>query len=335
VAQIRLDRSALHHNFRLIHQRSQGRFAAVLKDNAYGHGLTLIAQELARLGVERAVVRNRHEALQIASLFPWILVLADHPRADGFHYAINELATLRHAPRRSRVQLKIDTGMHRNGLIPEELEQAFKLVKERGLLLTGVFTHFRSADELGSDLFWQRERWRQVKERLFKLIARYHLPPPTFHSANSAALFRAGIDPGELARVGIALYGYIEYPPSLPAPALKPVLSLWARRIATRHLDPGSRIGYGGVFEAQEAMVVSTYDVGYADGLFRSMRQCAAGAILGRMSMDSLVLAGRALEVPIITDAKRIAHDLGTISYEVLVKLAPTLPRSFSQTPSI
>ena len=150
---------------------------------------------------------------------------------------------------------------------------------------------------------------------------------PHFHSANSAALFRTGIESDEFARVGIALYGYIEYDEVFDMPPLKPVLSLWARRIATKKLKSGERVGYGGQFEADRDMVVSTYDVGYADGIFRSMRQTAAGPILGRVSMDSIVVEGDREEICVFDDAKKVAKELGTISYEVLVKLHNNLLR--------
>ncbi|MRJ02780.1 MAG: alanine racemase [Epsilonproteobacteria bacterium] len=327
MAYIRLDMEALASNVEVVRDRSEGEFAAVLKDNAYGHGLRPIAQELSRLGVGRAVVRKRWEGEEIADLFDYILILSDLPQRDRFHYAINDLSGLSKAPSGARIELKVDTGMHRNGIEPHQLEEAFRMVKERGLLLTGVFTHYRSGDELSSELFWQRERWRRVKEEVRSLSSRYSLPLPHFHAPNSAALFRAGRDRDEFARVGIALYGYIEYPPLFDLPPLRPVLSLWGRRISTRRLKRGERVGYGGLFEAPRDMVVSTYDVGYGDGIFRALTECAGGRILGRVSMDSIVLEGEAEELPIIEDAREMAHRLGTISYEVLVKLSPFIDR--------
>ena len=328
MAYIKIDRSALLHNLDLITQRAggKGRVVAVLKDNAYGHGLELMAKMLQEYGITKAVVRTRAEAKRIASFFSDIIILADTPVTDCFSYAINDLEQLRNAPQGAKIELKVDSGMHRNGILAEELEEAFRFIKKRNVELTGVFTHFRSADELSGELFWQVENWQEIKEKVRKFCEEYGIQHPRFHSANSATLFRYGVI-DDFARVGIAMYGYLEMDAIFDQPPLRPVLSLWAKRIASRRLAEGERVGYGGVFVANEPMEVSTYDVGYADGIFRALRSCAAGEILGRVSMDSLSLAGCADAVCIIDDAKEMAHHLGTISYEVLVKLSPQIPR--------
>ncbi|MRI58704.1 MAG: alanine racemase [Epsilonproteobacteria bacterium] len=327
MAYIKLDREALRHNLDQIDRKSEGRFAVVLKDNAYGHGLMEIAQEVSSYGVKRAVVRTRSEAVSIEGLFEYILILSDSPQEDGFYYAINDLQSLKNAPKKASLELKIDTGMHRNGIGMEEIEEALEVVKGRGLKLKGVFTHFRSADELGSELFWQIRNWKQVKERVKKWSQKEGYEPPHFHSANSAALFRAGIAEDEFARVGIALYGYVEFDEVFDMPPLQPVLSLWAKKIATRELLQGQKVGYGGEFEAPSDMRISTYDIGYADGIFRSLKMTKEGKILGRVSMDSIVLEGEKEDICIFDDAKEIARELGTISYEVLVKLSPAIVR--------
>ncbi len=328
MAYIKLDKSALFHNLDLITQRAGGKekVVAVLKDNAYGHGLELMAKMLQEYGITKAVVRTRAEAERIAGFLSDIIILADTPQADGFSYAINDIEQLRNTPQGAKIELKVDSGMHRNGIRVEELEEAFGLIQDRRAELVGVFTHFRSADELSGELFWQVENWKEIKEKVRKLCEEYGIPQPRLHSANSATLFRYGVM-DDFARVGIAMYGYLEIDAIFDQPPLRPVLSLWARRIASRRLAEGERVGYGGIFAANEPMEISTYDVGYADGIFRALRSCAGGEILGRVSMDSLSLAGRADEVCIIEDAKEMAHQLGTISYEVLVKLSPQIPR--------
>ncbi len=332
MAHIKIDRSALLHNLDLITRRAGGkeRVAAVLKDNAYGHGLEIMAGMLQEYGITKAVVRTQEEARRIASFFSDIIILADMPEADGFSYAINDLEQLRSAPQGAKIELKVDSGMHRNGIRAEELEKAFRLIQEREVELVGVFTHFRSADELSGELFWQVESWKKIKEAVRRLCQEHGISQPRFHSANSATLFRYGVI-DDFARVGIAMYGYLEIDTVFEQPPLRPVLSLWAKRLATRRLALGERVGYGGTFAAMQPMEVSTYDVGYADGIFRVLRSCAAGEVLGRVSMDNLSLAGKADEVCIIEDAKEMAHQLGTISYEVLVKLSPQIPRVVTQ----
>ncbi len=328
MAYIKISRSALLHNLEIITKKagSRQKVAVVLKDNAYGHGLQTIAKIARDFGIEKAVVRSRQEALEIVNFFPFILILADTPRADGFGYAINDLAAMHAAPPGAIIDLKINTGMHRNGLDPSELVEALGIVNDRSLRLRSVFTHFRSADELSSELFWQQKIWDEVKKEVRKLCEKSALPLPLFHSANSATLFRLGCE-DDFARIGIAMYGYLEMDGVFGQPPLRPVLSLWARRIATRRLRKGQRVGYGGDFEAPEDMVVSTYDCGYADGIFRALRTTKAGAILGRVSMDSISVAGKREEICVFDNAKEIAKELRTISYEVLVKLSSSLER--------
>ncbi len=329
MAYIKLDKSALLHNLDIITQRSGGkeRVAAVLKDNAYGHGLELMAAMLKEYGITKAVVRTKAEASKIKDRFAYILVLADEPQADPkLTFAINDIEQLQQTPKGSRIELKIDTGMHRNGIAVEQIEEAIEQIVAKELEFVGAFTHFRSADTLSSELFWQERNWQEAKERIKRACQQYHIPLPHFHSQNSAALFREGLK-DDFARVGIAMYGYLEMDGAFDQPPLKPVLSLWAKRLSKRRLKKGERVGYGGVFEATKDMVVSTYDVGYGDGIFRSQRYTKDKEILGRVSMDSIVVEGDEKEVCIFDDAKELAHSLGTISYEVLVKLSPFIPK--------
>ena len=330
MAYIKLSRTALQNNLVQITKKagSKEKVAAVLKDNAYGHGLVQMAKEISRYGIKRAIVRTQQEALAIADFFPYILILADRPRHDRFYYAINDLEQLKTLEPGTMVELKIDTGMHRNGLEMNQIESAFEILKAQNVQLKGVFTHFRNADDLGSDLFWQNEVWKEVKKRVLRLTRRYKMPQPHFHSANSATLFRLGCE-DDFARVGLAIYGYLEMDEVFDYPDLKPVLSLWAKRIATRTLHPGERVGYGGEYEAKEKMIVSTFDVGYGDGIFRNIGKIDAGEILGRVSMDAVVLQRDTDEICVFDNAKEIAHGLETISYEVLVKLSAHLERVF------
>jgi alanine racemase len=321
----KLSKKNLLHNLTIVAKRAGGvqRVAAVLKDDAYGHGLLPIAGWLAEAGVNRAVVRTKSEAKKIENLFDYILVLQDTPtQKDRFVYAINSLEAIVKYPKGQRVELKVDTGMHRNGIDPKDLEIAFSKVAERKLELIGVFTHFRSADELGSDLFWQVKRFEEVKKRSDELAKRFGYSLH-FHSANSAALMRWGIE-DDFARVGIALYGLLEMDRVFELPPLQPVMSLWAKRLSVRKLVKGQRVGYGGEFEAPRDMVISTYDVGYGDGLSRRASGFTlpnGSKILGRVSMDCISVDSEEEEICIFEDARELASYLGTIGYEVVTSI--------------
>jgi alanine racemase len=336
LARIALSRSAFFHNLTFLSQKLGGKekLAIVLKDNAYGHGLLPIAGLANEYGLTRAVVRTFGEAEAIKTLFDHILIL--NPTApfisdSRYTLTVNDLTQLQHIPPQTKIDLKIDTGMHRNGIHADDLETAFRILASQKLILNGIFTHFRSADVLSSELFWQMQHWRGIKEKVKTLCNIHAIPLPIFHSANSAATLRIQSYEDDFARCGIAAYGYHEMPEIFGNYDLKPVLSLYAHKITTIKLKKGEKIGYGGLYRAQEDMTVSTYDFGYGDGFLRYNGEgklyLNGMQILGKISMDSLCVKGEKKEIALIGDAKEIAHAFGTISYDVLVKLNPGIER--------
>lgn len=333
---IRLSREALNHNLDIIaHQvGAKDKIALVLKDNAYGHGARLIAQVAQEYGITQAVVRLESEALEIAEFFDRILILGDIPTKayPSFSYAINALEQIEAFPCGSRVELKIDTGMHRNGIEIGELEHAFEKMAQRGLACIGVMSHFRSADTLSSEWFWQVKAFEQAKEKVSALASTYGWNP-RFHISNSAGAFRSAGCEHDLVRVGIALYGCLQMDRTLPQPDLKPVLSLWGTKIATRILKAGERVGYNGIYEAPADEEISTYDLGYANGLNRlaSNRYTTPEGVplRGRISMDSAAFATNADELLIFNNANDYARAVGTIGYEILACLDKDLKREW------
>jgi len=336
LARIELSKNAFFHNLSFLSQKLgvKEKLAIVLKDNAYGHGLLPMAQLSAEFGLQTAIVRTFHEAEQIKTLFSKIIILnpvAPFISNERYSLTINNLAQFTSLPNGVNIELKVDTGMHRNGIAHHELHEAFQMIKNKKLTLSGVMTHFRSADELSSELFWQLQKWREVKQDVALLCKKHQIPPPSFHSANSAAALRLNHYEDDFARCGIATYGYHQMPDIFGSFDLKPVLKLIAQKITTVSLKEGERLGYGGRFTASHDMRVSTYDIGYGDGFFRFDGNGTftpdGKRILGKISMDSFSLEGESEEVSIIGDAKEIADFFGTISYDVLVKLQPHIPR--------
>ena len=340
MARIELSRSAFFHNLSFLTQKLGGKekLAVVLKDNAYGHGLLPMAMLSHKFGLTRAVVRTYKEAEQIKHLFMHIIILnpsAPHIADQRYSLTVNTLSQISTLPHNASIELKVDTGMHRNGIALSELHEAFQRISEQKLLLKGAMTHFRSADELSSELFWQRRNWQKAKEEIATLCQSHKMPLPLFHSANSAAVLRLNHDEDDFARCGIAAYGYHQMPDIFGAYSLKPVLKLFAQKIATTTLQKGERIGYGGRFTAPHEMCVSTYDIGYGDGFlrFNGEGRFAPGGnpILGKISMDSLCVEGDREEVCLIPNAKETADFFGTISYDILVKLNSEIPRIITQ----
>lgn len=339
MAFITINKAHFFHNLDVLCARAGGKakLMAVLKDNAYGHDLRLMASLASEYGLSKAAVKNIEEAEAIADLFEEVLVLVDHPTSQTLSPSIS-LAThsyeaLQALPDGTSIHLSLDTGMHRNGIKEEQIDEAIALIHAKKLRLKGVFTHFRSSDELNSEFFWQRANFERFKKRIKALIEQYGLPKTSFHSCNSAGLLRThSLGDDDYARSGIAMYGYTTLDPLIATFDLKPVLALWAQRLSTRILKKGERVGYGGVYEATEDELISTYDIGYGDGFFRfdgflPVTMADGSLSKGRMSMDSFCLGGDAPNVCMFDDANPLAKQFHTISYEIVTKLSPTLKR--------
>ena len=331
MATIKISKSNLYHNLNQLALKSgsKTKIAAVLKDNAYGHGIELMAELVSDWGIEQAVVISNLEAGKIEHLFKNTLVLNDtvtnNPKLS---YAITELEALKTAPKGAKLELKVDTGMHRNGILISELKEALNIIKRAGLNLYGVFTHYRSADEFSSEFAWQKANFKQVKS----IVKQSGIKNVRFHSHNSASLLRSKNFNEDLARVGIAMYGYNELPTPLEQTKLKPILSLWAKRTSTRELKKGQRVGYAGDFTAPKDMLISTYDVGYGNGLFRGNSKkpliTKEGLpILGRVSMDFISIESTKEQLCIFDSAKEVAKHFNTISYEITTNLKSEIKR--------
>ena len=336
MAHIILKRSSFFHNLDTIAALcgSTQKIALVLKDNAYGHGIMQMAALASEYGITKAVVRSVAEAEIIERYFEYILILADTaPTTNSkFHYTINSLEAIEHLHVNCNVELKVDTGMHRNGIAIAELDEAFARIATHQLRLKGLFSHHRSADCLSSEWFWQRHRFEALKAKATTLQQRYGFEPLAFHLNNSAALFREGACSDTMVRVGIAAYGVVELEPTLTLPQLQPVLSLYARKIASRTLQPHERVGYGGHYTTKRERSVATYDIGYADGLMRAyaatLRTPKGHTVLGNISMDNTTFDATDDELLIFDDARVAAAAGNTIAYEVLTALKPHLPRT-------
>ena len=335
MAYITLNKNNFFHNLDAIANKtkSKDKIALVLKDNAYGHGLLEVSSMAKEYGIKRAVVKSYNEALEIDGYFEYILVLADFPQAknDKIRYTINDMNSIEKFPAGTKVELKVDTGMHRNGIKIDELKEAFFKIKEQGLVLEALFTHHRSADELTSEWFWQNENLKKVKAEANYLDEEFGFKALRIHSSNSASLFRHCDFDEDMVRVGIAAYGCLELPSSFNQVELKPVLSLFASKVSSRKLKKGEAIGYGAIYVTDKDCRVSNYDFGYGDGF---LRICSnnyitpkGNKLVGRVSMDNSSFLADDNKLLIFDDAAYMAKSAKTISYEVLTSLKPDLKR--------
>jgi len=336
MAKIIIHKKNLINNLKIItqHIKNIDKVAVVLKDNAYGHGLLEIASIASSYGIKKAVVRYKEEALPIYTLFEDIIILSGNDKEVNpkLSFAINSLEDIKKTPPGCLIELKVDTGMHRNGIAMEELNIALKEIVTKKLILKGVFTHNKEGDELSSLLFWQKQNFLNVKQAIKKFCTENGLDKPRFHSLSSSGVFRTKNIEDDFVRVGIAMYGYLEWESVFGEIGLLPVMELKASKVSTRKLKKGSAIGYGSAFRCTKDTVISSYDIGYGDGFFRASEAIKASIedgreILGRVSMDYLSLEGNDEEVTLFKDAKRFAKQFKTISYDITTKLSTTIKR--------
>lgn len=337
MSEIKLSQSALNTNIQEITKKAPiEKIYAVLKNNAYGHGLLEFGTMCVKAGIQNAIVRNKKEALQLFEHFQNILCLAELQEFDAYkniHFAINSLATLKEIPSHTKIHLKVDSGMHRNGVAPNELIVALELAYSKKIDICGIFSHLRSADELSSESFWQEKKFLELKKNVVDFCRTRKIKIPIFHLQNSAGLFRSGsLGEFDMARIGIALYGYLDMPKAFEKENLTPVLSLWGDKISSRSLKKWQAVGYGAAGKIDSDSVVSTYDVGYADGFMRI--KCDDDYILpngsrliGRVSMDSICVESEEKSLCVFENAHSLAKRYNTISYEILTRLNPLIKR--------
>ena len=321
-----IDLDALRHNAKALQAALPAgcRLMAVVKADAYGHGLRAVARCLQRAGVRAYAVATLAEgiALRRAGVRGTVLILgwtdpaeAARLRAWRLTAAVagaDHARALAATGQRLCVQIAVDTGMHRLGLPwndPDTLAAVFALP---GLRVTGVFSHLCVSDSAGpAGRAFTQEQARRFSSAVDALRAR-GLDPGAVHLQASygvwnADAFAACAPRCDYARVGIALYGV----PSDAAPVdhplgLRPVLQLRARVAAVRQIAVGEGAGYGLAFRAARPTTLAVVAIGYADGLPRDLA-ARGGAVLlhgvrcpmvGRLCMDQLLVDATGLPDP-------------------------------------
>ena len=291
------------------------RFFAVIKADGYGHCAVHIASFLENLDyVFGYAVATAEEALELRyhGLKKPILILgytfpdcyeklALHDimptvfRADSLK-ALSEAALK--AGRELKVHIKVETGMNRIGISPDESGLSFveQVLRTEHIVLDGMFTHFARADETDkSKAFVQL----QVFNRFVELVKnRFKLKIPHVHCANSAAILELQESHMELVRAGIAMYGL--WPSEdirRDSIVLQPVLSLHSHIVFIKQIKPGDAVSYGGTFLAEKPMRIATIPVGYGDGYPRGLSgkgfvliRGKKAPILGRICMDQFMV---------------------------------------------
>ena len=298
---------------------------AVIKDNAYGHGIITISKLLKEYGIKKVCVRNNDEANIVKGFFEEILIFnpSGAREAKNVSYAINSLKQLK-KNRHPYIHIKIDTGMHRNGILEEEVEEVLKICLRKNFNIKGVFSHFCCSEEINNDTFIQYEKFKEIKRKIERFCKVNDLKIPYFHIANSTALTRLP-DTFDYVRPGIAMYGGIE--------GYEPVMSLVAKGINVREIE-NDGVGYNKTFFTKEKIKLTTIDVGYADGIpyFKNGCKLKNTEAVGKISMDYMSVIGEFKEVVVFDDIKEFVKNFDTITYDILVKMSPRIKRVVIET---
>jgi alanine racemase len=347
-----------------------------VKANAYGHGLEQILPTLIELGVERLVVANLIESLElrrlgwhrpILCLAPVLAEVDEHERCDRAEQAVltqvsvtvmsvEEAGDLSRAAQRlhktAPVEIKVDTGMGRMGLLPEAAALMITEVAALpGIVIEGVYTHLASADEPNlAFTHLQLQTFLALRERL----TTDGVPVRQYHVANSPAVFRLPAAHLDRVRPGLSMYGYWDGPPEERPADIRPCMRVVSRLTAVRRLPAGHAVGYGRTFITKRESLIGVVPIGYGDGYRRRLsndavmtlepargRGCVRVPVVGRISMDQTTVdltdAGDVRvgdPVTIIDDdpaapncVEAIARKLGTIPYEITCLIGPRVTR--------
>jgi alanine racemase len=361
-ALIHLDR--LTRNMRLLQEHvGERQLWPAVKANAYGHGASLVAAHLVAIGYDTLCVAHAEEAIELleAGVSARFLVMsAALPEESGCFVehglepavcsqetveALDREAT--RAGRRVDVHLKVDTGMGRVGVRPEEVTPFLERCRDLpGVRVRGLMSHFPRADEADKSFSLdQIEIFRRLQD------ATRDSGIEVCHMANSAAILDLPGSHFDAARPGISIYG-LAPSRTIANPRvrdLEPVLE-WKTRITfLKEVSAGVGLSYGHTFRTDRPSLIATIPVGYGDGLSRSlsnrldvlvggtrcpqvgtitMDQCLVDvtALRGRVAIgDEVVVIGRQGNEEVTADD--MAETLGTISYEIVTAISRRVPR--------
>ena len=360
------------HNLAVLHEKvgTDTKLMAVLKANAYGHGIERMAKASLEAGASYLGVvsigelaRIRHagitapclilnyldtESVQEAiSLQAEITVMDEQIIKHLQHIAAENKVTV-------NVHLKIDTGMHRAGCMPQEACRLAALISNApNLQLAGTFTHFAEAEDASSDF---TKKQLQIFLGCVDEIKQAGMHPGLLHCANSATILVHPEAHLDMVRPGILSYGINPFPTAnrlhhlFVTEHFRPVLELKSQIVMLKKLIVGESVGYNRRWTAKRESIVALVPIGYGDGFRRTPQNAKnmlvrgqQAPIIGSVSMDQtvidvtdipqvnvgdeVVILGKQKNAEITVDD--MAEAYGTISYEVVTALSDRLERVY------
>ena len=336
------------------------RLMAMVKAHSYGAGDVEVAQLMQRLGVtylavayadEGVVLREKGVTMPIVVLnadadsFDKMVAHSLEPEIYSFHSLEDFVRSVeRYGAFGYPIHLKLDTGMHRLGFVPDEVDELIAKVKDsRAVRVASIFAHLSCADDPTQDEFTREQI--ALFDRVSGMIAEALPYDVIRHTANSAAIERFPEALFDMCRLGLGLYGYgFQH-----SDELHPVATLKTRIVQLRRRAAGEAIGYGRSQRLERDSIIATIPVGYADGLDRHLSggewsMLVAGhraPTVGRICMDSCMIDVTDIEgvkegdeVTIFSSVKGntledMAAVLGTISYEIMTSVAARVKRIY------
>ena len=374
-----IDLNAIADNVRALRRitHPQARLMAVVKANGYGHGAIEVAQCALQNGAEALGVARIEEGIQIreAGVQAPILIFGytlPERTADLLHHdltpTVYSFASARILSRSAvslgkkiRAHLKVDTGMGRLGLLPQNfrpdssaaigedaIEETLAIAALDGIELEGIFTHFATADSANKSY---AEKQIALFVNYLEQLHRAGLSSPLKHAANSAALIDMPQSHFDMVRAGIAIYGlYPSEEVNKKKVVLKPAMSLKTRIIHLKKVPAGFYVSYGITHQTLQPTTIATVPIGYADGLNRRLSSRGwmlvhgqRAPIIGRVCMDLTMLdVGNISDIQIgdevvifgqqgnqMLAVDEIAASLDTINYEIVSTISARVPRVY------
>lgn len=346
----------------------------VIKTDGYGHGALEIAHCLEPLDFmygfavataeEAFALRNsgvKKPIIILGYTFPYSFkgFVQEEIRPTVFREdMLSELfEAAAQAGKKIKIHIKVDTGMNRIGIRPDETGIAFvkKALAYKNLEIEGIFTHFSRADEADKEL--TKKQFRMFSDFVNRVEKELGITIPVKHCANSAGIIDHPMTNMDVVRAGIALYGlYPSEEVSRETVKLKPALSLYSTIVYIKEIGSGESVSYGGTFKANRPMRIATIPIGYGDGYPRNLSGkghvliCGKKApILGRVCMDQFMVD--VTDIPEAKEGDRVTligkegkeqisvEMLSAISgrfpYELVCDLGKRIPRVFKRNGEI
>jgi len=344
--------SALRHNLEVARSHSQSKQMAIIKANGYGHGIVEVARALSKADGFGVATINEAITLRESGVYQPILLLEGFNRREdlvlihaydldcGIHNEEQVAILEKYASEKIKVWLKIDTGMHRLGIEPDAIPDAFERLQHCDQVQQiRLMSHFANADDPDDEL--------NARQLINFLEAGEGLAIER-SIANSAAICASPSYHLDWVRPGIMLYGVNPFLPGKgEAPALQAVMTLSSRLLSVQNRKRGDTIGYGASWTCPEDMPVGIVSIGYGDGYPRHARSGTPVLIngirvplIGRVSMDMITIdlrdypqAAVGEEVILWGDGlpvEEVALCADTIAYELLCKLTSRVAFSYS-----